>query len=273
MNSQLKVFLGAWRMRLNRGLARWGLTLAKTRELRQLTVSALIEHFFAHERPVVFLQVGAHDGKSDDHLVHLRSRPNWQGMLLEPNPAVFLRLLENVAAAGNPRVKAVQVAIAEADSTLPFYIVADHARARYSALPAHVDQWSSLSRQKLVTELGEFGIGTSAAGEIIREVKVEALTFNTFLRQHGLEKLDLLLIDAEGLDARLLKMFPLEQHLPRMVVCEWDKMAAEEIDDLLNRFAVADYVWWFIGGDMVLVHHSCLRPRPSLRARTESCSE
>jgi hypothetical protein len=58
----------------------------------RLAIGALMQ---ASTRPLRFVQVGANDGVYGDPLRAYIERHHWRGILVEPQPDVFARLVEN----------------------------------------------------------------------------------------------------------------------------------------------------------------------------------
>src|SRR4051812_4556021 len=66
-----------------------------------------------------FLQIGAHDGKTDDHLYALVTKHRWKGILVEPTDYLFERLKENYR--GVSGVAFDNRAISTSTGRRPFY--------------------------------------------------------------------------------------------------------------------------------------------------------
>ena len=52
------------------------------------------------------------------------------------------------------------------------------------------------------------------------EQTVEALSFNSLVEQHGISRIDLVLIDTEGYDYEVLKQIDFQRFRPSLVICE-----------------------------------------------------
>ena len=188
-----------------------------------LTVEQFIRHAFPVGTKVRFLQVGAHDaGSFNDPINAFRNEATWSGTLVEPNPAIFPRLATPSA---HPRCKAVNVAIADADGE---YGLLRHQRCRVDQAAAFwADQITSLDRQHVIAVLKSWGHAESETDDLITAIQVPTLTFASLLAAHGADGIDLLFVDAEGYDFKLLKSFPFEQHRPAMIVFEYSRPQRE----------------------------------------------
>lgn len=67
---------------------------------------------------VPFVQVGANDGVHADHIHPLVMSGKWHGVLIEPAPNPFARLLENYR--GREGLAFVQAAVSTTEGRLPF---------------------------------------------------------------------------------------------------------------------------------------------------------
>src|ERR1051326_7686160 len=54
-----------------------------------------IHHLFGARRDVFFVQIGAHDGKSNDNVYSVARALGWHGVLVEPVRYLFDRLVQN----------------------------------------------------------------------------------------------------------------------------------------------------------------------------------
>lgn len=185
----------------------------------------------SHGGDVAFLQVGAHDGIANDHLRPFATRLGWRGVLLEPVPAVFARLVHNCA--GFPGLRPVNVALAEADGERPFWRVRDDR----PGLPDWADQLGSFDRSVI---LGHSGLIPDLESLIVEE-RVRAVSFATLVREQKLKRIDLLAIDAEGYDARLLAEFDFARFRPRLVLFERRHLSAAHDQLATSVLAKAGY--------------------------------
>lgn len=212
------------------------------------TVEDLIFQKFENAEEVRFIQVGAHDGTHNDPISLFRNRPNWRGLLLEPNPRVYKRLVRTLAA--SPNCEALNVAISEIGGGLPFYLVRDPENCKGGHFS---DQVSSFDRNHVEKMLIWFGYSKNEAAEWIEKIQVESVTFDELLGYLPNNHLDLLFIDAEGADFRLLKTFPFALSRPGMIVFEFAHLSAEERHELLPFLATHGYSFSVVGEDIVAV--------------------
>lgn len=178
---------------------------------------------FAEAHPdAAFAEIGANDGEQHDHLRPFILRGGWRGVMVEPVPYVFERLRRNYE--GVEGVTLVNAAVAARDGRLPFFHLRDASPEERAALPDWYDGVGSFSRDALLSHAPQM----PDIAERVVEREVEALSFDTLLSRHGLDRIDLVLIDTEGYDWEILRTVDLARHAPRMVVYEHFHLSADD---------------------------------------------
>jgi len=132
--------------------------------------------------------------------------------MVEPVPEVFARLKRNFAPVAD-RVTLVNAAIADRDGTAPFYLLA---RSRDTEVEV-LDVFGSMS-QDAVRRSGELFVARAERRTI--QIEVQTLTFESLCERYGVDRIDLLAIDAEGYDAEILQQVDLRSLRPRLLCFE-----------------------------------------------------
>jgi len=176
-------------------------------------------HRFALERDAVFfVQVGAHEGRAGDPIALYIKRDDWRGVLVEPVPSLYQRLRRHYRHVDGLAFE--NVAIAEADGRRPFFRLAATAGEVYEL----ADSLGSLDRDVLLSHEEQ----VPGIDDYIEEIEIPCWSFETLLRRHEVETIDLLHLDTEGYDGRLLSTFPWERFRPQVVVYEHDHLDDDE---------------------------------------------
>ena len=179
---------------------------------RERAGARLLRALAAEEPDAFFIEVGANDGEQHDHLHPIIFASRWRGLLVEPVPYVFERLERNLG--DDPRFKLENAAVADRDGTLPFYHLA---RAEQGDdLPPWYDGLGSFSRDTILSHADKI----SDIADRLVTAQVPCLTFESLCRKHGVDRLDVLLIDAEGYDWEIVRRLDLEARHPRVLVYE-----------------------------------------------------
>ncbi len=180
---------------------------------------ALLADFATSVPDAVFLQIGANDGFTGDPLNHLVMRPDthWRGVLVEPVGHLFDKLSERYG--HDPALRLERAAIGEKDGTTVIH--------RLETAPNDtlwLEQIPSLDLALLQTNAGQFGKGES---KIVSE-EVPSLTVATLLDRYAITSLDLLVIDTEGWDWRVLRQFDLARLQPKLILYEHQHLCPED---------------------------------------------
>jgi FkbM family methyltransferase len=188
---------------------------------RRTAGQKLLEAFAEAYPEARFLEIGAGDGLTADHLRPFVVSNEWRGIMVEPVPYVFEELQRNYAEVD--RVALENVAIAERDGTLPFYHFAEPTPAERADLPDNYHLVGSASRDLLLRQTD-----VPDREHRIVETVVPCMTVESVARKHGFEGFDLVVIDAEGRDAEILGQLDLHDTPPRILVYEDVHLSPEQ---------------------------------------------
>jgi FkbM family methyltransferase len=190
----------------------------------ELSVRSWLPFVVAHEllknRDFAFLQIGAFDGVGDDDLRELVTRHRLRGVLVEPQPKAFSRLQRTYR--DQPQVTLLQAAIAEREGTREFYC-----RRDAPTMAASFDR----------EHLRRHGIPDT---EIVART-VLCHTVESALRSAGLDRVDLVQIDAEGFDWPIIRSIDFARLRPSIVRFEYRNLPARDADACLELLAAHGY--------------------------------
>lgn len=135
---------------------------------------------------VQVLQIGAFDGQMCDPLQEILQNERVAAVLVEPQTAPYESLVKRYA--GNPRIRIVNAAVAEFDGEVTLYVPSSEASGKASLIAHHHSRFGSTK------------------GEL-RELIVPSLTVTSLIKQCQIAHLDILQLDTEGMDYRILNWF------------------------------------------------------------------
>lgn len=179
------------------------------------------------------LIVGAYDGVANDPASDFIRTHDSRAVFVEPQPAPFERLRKSMQ--GVSRVTLINAAVDERTDSREFYTVS----AADGVLPAWTEQLGSFDRNHLLKHEDR----APGLAERIVILQVPTLTFSDILHSYELTKLDLLQIDAEGMDAKLLGWFPFETLRPGLVYFENAHMTQDEHQSARSRLSKLGYTF------------------------------
>ncbi len=224
-----------------------------------------------------FVVIGAMDGISfDEFHGHVRNY-RWSGLLVEPIPQQFGRLVANYTAIGcSPDNRYENSAIAEHDGTIQMLTInsdaVDSGKVHecfggMSAIYPPRNGLASAGDAETVRRYGEL-------------ITVPCITLQTLLERHRVEAFDIFCIDAEGWDFKILRQLDFTRWRPQLIRIEYINLADDEksaVTELLdshryqycldgiNLDAVDVDVW-----DRISNQNLPIRPRTSTRPVPEN---
>jgi FkbM family methyltransferase len=192
----------------------------------------LLELQYARTRNFLALVIGAFDGITNDPTSEFLRNRHCSAILVEPQPQAFKRLQKNMASRSNMTL--VNAAIDQTSGSREMYCVSDVA----GQLPTWTEQLASFRRDHIIGH-EEIAPGLS---NYITPCKVATLSFDDLLDTFSVKSIDVLQIDAEGMDGQLLRYFPFGRVKPALVHYEITHMSADERQYLRDRLADLGYL-------------------------------
>ena len=169
---------------------------------------------------VFFVQVGSNDGVQGDPIHDLVvSRENWSGIFIEPVGFLFQRLRQNYGEID--RFVFENVAIGTEKSTKKIYYLSEKARNDLE-LPYWHDQLGSFDKAHITRALGE------QISPYIVEEDVECLPLQEVLDRNRVDAIDLVHIDTEGFDYKVLSQLDLKRYKPSIILFEHHLLPDDE---------------------------------------------
>jgi len=168
----------------------------------------------------VFLQVGAFDGMANDPVRPLVQEFGIRGIIVEPQAKAFEALKKLYA--DHPQVILVNAAVAEANGSRNFFTADSGPIQQASFDQAH------LLKHRI------------PADRIVCQ-QVRCVTITSLLEEHGLERLDLVQVDAEGYDARIVRTIDFGRVTPRIIRFEHVHLKNDDCDACVEMLASHGY--------------------------------
>lgn len=190
---------------------------------------------------VFFLQVGAMDGVKFDPLCKRIRAQGWSGILFEPLPDIFARLVKNYEDVQG--LILVNAAIDARDGTREMYRIPT-AVVEAGELPdwalgisSFYNDRNALGGKKVDEQTKEL-----IQSKTIRE-SVQCISFDSVLRDYAVKEMDLLQIDTEGHDWEILRSFPIETLRPKVINFEYYNLRDSELDESLAWLKAHGYAY------------------------------
>ena len=184
------------------------------------------------------VQIGANDGVSHDHLHNIIKKFQLKSLLLEPIKKYFLDLQNNYLNFDN--VKIENSALSVNNEIIFLYMVNPEYSNKYGTISSGI---SSFYKKHLIRH----GIKKK---HIVQE-KVNQISFDVLLQKYNFKSFDLLLIDTEGYDCKIVNDFFLKiKKLRPIIIFEWSHIKNSELEDTLYIIIKNNYSFFPIGDDV-----------------------
>jgi FkbM family methyltransferase len=218
----------------------------------------VLQDYLKQEQDIFFIQIGANDGTTADPINKLIKKYHLGGLLVEPQPKMFKKLVENYQ--GEGQLIFENSAVFDQDGTVKFYAI----REEEPKLPMWCYQIANLDRNRILDLLSDQKKNLNLPNNIetlVEEITVPAVTFKTLLSKHKVEKLDLLIIDTLGYDFEILKMIPFDLVKPPIINFEHTLLSIDDQEACFMYLAELGYSLVQVGVDTVAYLQNQGKPR------------
>jgi FkbM family methyltransferase len=187
---------------------------------------------FADIFPDAFVvQIGANDGTAGDPLVEGFRTTRWSGLLVEPVPYLYEMLVTRYR--DRPGIQMECAAISTRDGEAPLY--------RLRSIPGQTPEWfnqlASLDREVLLKHRSSI----PEIDSLLVEERVPTVRLDTLLARHGISRIDLLVIDAEGHDLEILRTLDLTCFKPTLLMFEHQHLSEDDKQAAYALLKMAGY--------------------------------
>lgn len=192
----------------------------------------ILEFQYSRSRHFTFMVVGAFDGLTNDPMSRFTRTHECDGIFIEPQPAAFKRLCANWT--GFPNHIFLNLAVDRTSGFRDIYFVPPG----IEELPDWTEQLASFRPDHLLSHEAK----APGMSRHIRKESIHTISFEDLLVRFDLKALDVLQIDAEGMDAQLLAWFPFDRVRPSVLYYETAHMSPDEHQAVRARLAALGYI-------------------------------
>lgn len=230
------------------------ITKYPSQPLQGFPVFPLVVTFLNHVKGgrLTFIHVGANDGGDGDPLSGMAKPNAWTGILIEPQPDVFDRLVHNYHG-GVGTYYFENLAIAPRGQTEVIMHRAKRSDAERRSYERRADLSASIDPVVTAGALGK-------PQDELDSFRIPCTTLDALVTKHGLSELDVLLIDAEGFDDKVLMTLDLSKTQPLVIQFETTHLSTESLDHAMDYVQSAGYRVLYLHPqyDSIAVHPRCL---------------
>ena len=196
-------------------------------------------------KEIMFIQIGGNDGIYVDpiHKYYVNNQI-WKGYVFEPNPEIFEKLTNNLKAI-QTRVFPICKAISDNDGY-------DYLLVQNSASREFASEISSLEKSTFIKQKN--------IGAKYKKVKVETCRLVTFCIQNKIQNIDLLQVDTEGHEYRIIMDLNLQLTIPKIIHLEIGHLNIRKSKKIVAKLQSNGYSlhWGGHDGDLVCIKQQFL---------------
>lgn len=192
------------------------------------------------KKSIKFVQIGANDGQLNDPIYPYIKQGKLKGILVEPLPPLFEKL--KLTYKGIDGLTFENVGITDSDGNMGFYFLPPE----YNE-PDWLQQIGTFDKKAMEINL-------ETLPQLLPKVQttnVATISLNTLFNRNNVKEVDLLLIDAEGFEYKILKQLQHVSVKPTHIVFEWGCMEKLEYDLLIKLLTDQGYELFQHGGDIL----------------------
>ncbi|PWT72749.1 MAG: hypothetical protein C5B59_15020 [Bacteroidetes bacterium] len=196
--------------------------------------------------PLTFVQIGSNDGLKNDPIGNLIKQYKWKGIMVEPFESNFSKLKENFN--GYSGLVFEQCGITDRSGERDFFYIEDIGPDE----PDWYDQVGSFDKTTFLKNI-------EVVPDLSRRMaikKISTKTFDELLSEHKMQHVDILHLDTEGYDYKILLTIDFKKFQPTVVIFENEWMTQYELKEIKNYFKKFNYKLYYHHVDCIAVKRS-----------------
>lgn len=205
--------------------------------------AAEVIQLYGPDRLRSFVSIGANDGVKNDHLNSFIFKYQWKGILIEPMPDNFAKLRTNFKDRQNLVLE--NIGIAESKGVLDFYYIKD-------ILPTEPDWYDQVGSFDKETFYKNIAVVPSLQ-ERVGVASIPTDRLENVLAKNDLKQIDLVMIDTEGYDYKILKSIDIEKVKPQIIIFEYEWLTNYETKEAVKLLEGAGYRTILNGIDCIAI--------------------
>lgn len=221
-----------------------------------MSVELILNQYFIIKTEGNLVQIGSNDGISNDPLYKHLVQNLWNAILVEPVPHTFEKLKINYNKYKN-RIKFENSIISSSDGFEYFYSLNKKSLHKY---PIHANQLSSLTDDVILLLKPEY---PNVEKDIIKSI-LPSITFDSLIKKYSFNKVDLIHIDVEGNDDKIIASINMEKYQPDIVIFEHIHLTKKSYKTLLNKFKQLKYKVYYFNIDTIAINRKLQKKFPKI---------
>jgi FkbM family methyltransferase len=197
---------------------------------KEKTVIDYIRQLIYRKKTILFIQVGGCDCGLNDPLSEFILQGKAKGLIIEPIAEYLIKAKKKYKE--KKGITFSNCAIDVKKGTRMIYRI-----KKVPGLPKWAYQVCSFSRRVVLAHKRDI----PEIEKLIKKERVTTSPLKVLLKQKELETPDLLLVDTEGHDDKIIKMFPFQKHRPDLVIFEHKHLTETRKQSICKKLANSGY--------------------------------
>lgn len=183
----------------------------------------IIEKIIRTSNECFFIEIGAWDGVKDDPFYEFVVKYNLNGIYIEPQKEGFQKLTNNYRHCKNVILENAAIA-EEGGIGILYTIISQNGEIGEMAVG------QSTLKKNLALRIIEYFSGSKYEKQFnrIKEESIIKITIRSLLKKYNIKKVDILQIDTEGYDYKIIKTIPFDLIKPKFIRYEWCHLTKDD---------------------------------------------
>lgn len=218
---------------------------------KKQSIESYLDLMFLFSKEVSMLQVGANDGSMCDPIRKFVLQGKLKGIMLEPQPDVFTRLVEGYKSVEG--LTFINAALSDRDGTMSLYLVDPDLVSQYKDLSGVASFSKDHVYKEIKSNLHRLTLPKTSVDACVYSVEVSTLTYAMIIENYNIASLDLLMLDVEGFDYEAIMLFPFDMIRPKAVVYEYKHLPDKKRDVIEKKLTSLGYHVFYAKNDALFV--------------------
>ena len=211
----------------------------KNKYYSQLEQDKFVDDFFDKKKNGIFIDIGAHDGKSCSNTLFLEENRDWSGICIEPSPREFNMLCECRKSIN------LNLCVSDYDGESEFTYIEG-----YSNMLSGLTEYYNESHKNRIKREVEYHGGK------VNKIKIPVMKLQNILDNHNISEIDYCSIDTEGSEFNIIKSIDFTKTKIKVFSIE-NNYGSTDIQDYLseNGYVLYTKLQW----DDIYIKRDCLK--------------
>ncbi len=218
---------------------------------KKKSIESYLDLMFLFSEKATMLQIGANDGSLCDPLRKFVMQGKLKGIMLEPQPEVFEKLLDGYKSVEG--LTFINAALSDREGKKSLYTVDPDLISQYEDLSGVASFSKDHVYKEIKSNLHRLKLSKNSIDSCICSVEVKTLTYEMIIETCKISSLDLLMLDVEGFDYEAIMLFPFDLLKPKSVIYEYKHLSSIKKNQIESKLKSLGYFVFYAKNDALFV--------------------